>query len=206
VVKDKHTLAERLHVSHIMTGQQNCGIVAFVIRGNKFANTPLHRHVKANRWLVEKEHARAVQQRAGDLDFHPFAQRKIAHRLLDQPLQIKQFDKFIACAPVVRLGNTINGAIQLERIQGRQIPLELVAIAHNQRNLTQKILLAPRWRMAQNTRHAAGRIEQPGEYLQRGRLPRAVGSQKANYLPRLDRKRNGIDRVDGARLASHQAF
>src|SRR5690349_1466363 len=63
VVKDKHTLAERLHVSHIMTGQQNGGIVAFVIRGNKFANTPLHRHIKANRWLVEKEHAWAVQQR-----------------------------------------------------------------------------------------------------------------------------------------------
>ena len=60
------------------------------------ADALLHRHVEADRRLVEEQHLRAVQQRPGDLDLHPLAEREVAHRLGDEVADVEQLDQLVA--------------------------------------------------------------------------------------------------------------
>jgi hypothetical protein len=61
----------------------------------------------------------------------------------------------------------VDGAIALERIEHRQIPEPLLALAHHQR----------RWAAGIRAR---GARQQPGEQLERGGLSGAVGARTLN--------------------------
>jgi hypothetical protein len=45
--------------------------------------------------LVQEQHRRRVQQRAGDLALHPLAQAEVAYGLAQQTLQLQQLNQFV---------------------------------------------------------------------------------------------------------------
>ena len=96
VVDDDHPPAQRLDVGHVVAGEQHGRAVALVVLGDERADALLHRHVEADRRLVEEQHLRPVQQRAGDLHLHPLAERQVADRLVDQVADVEQLDEVVA--------------------------------------------------------------------------------------------------------------
>ena len=80
----------------------------------------------------------------------------------------------------------VDRAVQLERVERRQVPLELVAVAHHERHPAQVLALAPRRDVAEHAALAGGRVEQAGEHLQRRRLAGAVRAEEADHLAGVD--------------------
>jgi len=103
------------------------------------------------------------------------------------------------------LGDAIDGPVQLERVQRRDVPLQLVTIAHHERDLAQERLLAPLGPVTKHARLALRRVQQPREHLERGRLARAVGTQEADHLARRDVEGDAVDRPDLLGATAHQA-
>src|SRR5262245_22352681 len=61
--------------------------------------------------------------------FISLAEREVAHRLVDERPEVEQLDQLVALRPEHRLGQPVDGARELEAVERRQIPLELVAVA-----------------------------------------------------------------------------
>ena len=66
-----------------------------VVLRDEGADAALHGDVEADRRLVEEEHLRVVQQRAGDLALHPLAEAEVAHRLAQQLAELQQIDQLV---------------------------------------------------------------------------------------------------------------
>ena len=105
VVDHDHPAAERLDIGHVVAGEQDRRAGAAVVLGDERADPALHRHVQPDRRLVQEEHPRLVEQRAGDLALHPLAEREVAHRLLDDLADLEQVDQLVPPGPeIVRVG------------------------------------------------------------------------------------------------------
>ena len=138
-----------------------------------------------------------MQQRGDQLHLHPLAQRELAHRLLGQLLHAQETGQLIQRVPELRRRDRVDLAQELEAIGGRQVPPELILLPHHQRELAAERIGPLPGDEAQHPCLAGRRIDQPREHLQRRRLPRPVGAQERDHLPRLDRE---ADRLDGADL------
>src|ERR1700694_3000754 len=169
-----------------MAGEQHGSPIATVVLGDERANPLLHGDVEADRRLVEKEHARAVEQRAHDFHLHPFSERWVSHRLAYDVCDLEQLDQLVPHGDEVVLGQTVDRPIQLERVEGGQIPLQLAAGAHDERDPAEKIPLSSGWYVAEHARLAAGWIQKAGEHLEGRRLARAVWPQEADDFARFD--------------------
>ena len=179
-------LAERLDVRHVVARQQHGRVVAAVVLGDERADPLLHRHVEPDRRLVEEEHLRPVQQRADHLDLHPLAEREVPHRLADEVADVEQLDQLVAQRRELGTRDPVDRPVQLERVERGQVPLELVAVAHHERDPAEEVALALRGDVAEHARLAGGRVEQPGEHLQRRRLAGAVRAEEADDLSLAD--------------------
>ena len=157
---DDHAPAERHDVRHVVARQQHRRLVAAVVLGDERADPLLHRHVEADRRLVEEEHLRPVQERADDLDLHPLAEREVAHRLADEVADVEQLDQLVAQGREVRARDPVDRAVELERVERGQVPLQLVAVAHHERDPAQELALALRGDVAEHARLARGRVEE----------------------------------------------
>ena len=101
-----------------------------------------------------------MQQRADDLHLHALAQRKVAHRLIHERLQFQQLDEFVARALEIGHRDLVDRPVELERVQCRNVPLQLIAIAHYQRDLLEELLFALFGDVSQHPHFAAGGVEQ----------------------------------------------
>ena len=99
----------------------------------------------------------------------------------------------------------VDRADQLERVEGGQVPLELVPVAHHHRDPAQEVALALRRRVAEHPRLARRRVQQARQHLERGGLAGAVGTEEADDLARRDLEADPVDRLDLARVAADQA-
>ena len=104
------------------------------------------------------------------------------------------------------LGQPVDRAEQLERVERGQVPLELVPVAHHHRDPAQELALPLRRRVAEHARLARRRVQQPRQHLERRRLAGAVGPEEADDLAARDLEADAVDRGDLARLAPHQAL
>ena len=95
VVDDDDALAQRLDVSHVVAREQHGRAVASVVLGDERADALLHRHVEADRRLVEEQHLRQVEERADDLDLHPLAEREVPHGLVHEIGDVEQLDQLV---------------------------------------------------------------------------------------------------------------
>ena len=128
-------------IGHVVAGEQHRGPVSSVVLRNEGTDALLHGDVQPDRWLVEEQDQRPVQQGSDDLHLHPLSQRKVADRLAHQIPHVEQLDQLVAHAPEVVLRDPVDGAIELERIDGRQVPLQLIPVAHDQGYLAEEHLL-----------------------------------------------------------------
>ena len=122
VVDDDHPVAERFHVSHVMTSEQDGGAEAAVVLVDKGADAALHGDVEADGRLVEEDHLRTVEEGGGDLAFHPFAEGEVADRLAKQIAQLQQVGKLMKNLTIVGEGDAVDGPVKLEGIRGRGCP------------------------------------------------------------------------------------
>ena len=206
MVDHDHALAERLDVGHVVARQEHGRLVALVVLGDERPDPLLHRHVEPDRGLVEEEHLRPVQERADDLHLHPLAERELAHRLADEVADVEQLDQVVAQLQELGPRDPVDRPVQLERVERGQVPLELVAIPHHERDPAEEVALALGRHMAEDASLARGRVEQAGEHLQRRRLAGAVRAEEADDLTRLDLERDHVDRTHLAVLATDEAL
>ena len=96
--------AQRLDVGHVVAGQQDRRPVARGVGGDEGADAALGGDVEPERRLVQEEHPRPVQQRAGDLALHPLAEREVADRLAQQLPEVEQLDQLVERRPGTRAG------------------------------------------------------------------------------------------------------
>ena len=176
-----------------------------VVLRDERADPFLHRDVEAQGRLVEEEDGRAVEERPDDLHLHPLSEGQVTDRLVDEGAQVEQVDELVARAAELVARKAVDGADQVERVECRQVPLELVAVAHDHRDPAQKRRLAARRHVPQDAGLAGGRVKEAREHLEGGRLAGAVGAEEADDLARLDVERDAVDGMDVARLAPDEA-
>jgi len=104
----------------------------------------------------------------------------------------------------VRL-DAIDRLMQPERFLSRQVPPELVLLAHDQREAAAVSVLAMPGREAQRGRVAGGRIDQPAEQFQRRGLACSVRAEERDHLPFADGETHSADSRDGFVLAAEEA-
>ena len=84
------------------TALRRHGVVHAAVLGHEGADAALHGHVQTDGGLVQEQHLRPVQERHRDLALHPLARGQIAHRPLQQRLQIEQAGELVQGLPVLR--------------------------------------------------------------------------------------------------------
>ena len=203
---DDHALAERLDVGHVVARQHHGRLVPLPVLGDERADALLHRDVEAERRLVEEQHGRPVEERADDLDLHPLAQRELPNRLAHEVADLEQLDQLVPRLEELLARDAVDRAVELERVERRQVPLELVAVAHDQRDAAQEVALALRGHVAEHARLAGGDVEQPREHLQRRRLAGAVRAEEADDLAGRDVERDAVDGLDLPHPAADEAL
>ncbi len=147
-----------------------------------------------------------MQQRADHLDLHPLAEREVPHRLADEVVDVEQFDQLVAKRRELGTRDPVDRPVQLVRVERRQVPLELVAVAHHERDPAEEVALALRGDVPEHARLAGRRVEEPGEHLQRRRLAGAVRAEKADDLSLADLEDDVVDRADLTMLAADEAL
>src|ERR1700737_1922181 len=111
-----------------MAGEQHGSPIATVVLGDERANPLLHGDVEADRRLVEKEHARAVENQSPDFHIHPFSDGDVAHRLAYDVCALEQLDQLVPNGDERVLAQTVDRPIQLKRVEGGKVPLQLAAV------------------------------------------------------------------------------
>ena len=135
-----------------------------------------------------------MQQGRQQFGLHPLAQGKLAHRSPQLLAQLQHLGELANASLGLRLRNAVDRGINPQRIEGGQVPDQLLAVAHHQGDLAQEAGLTPKGLVACHLQLAAAGVDQTGEHFQSGGLAGAVGAQKANNLPRLDREADSIHR------------
>ena len=205
MVDHQHPLAEGLDVRHVVAGEEHGRSRAPVVLPDEVPDAALHGDVQPDRRLVQEQHPRPVQQGRRHLALHPLAQGEAAHRLLQQGPQVKQVDQLVKCRPELGHRDAVDGPVQLEGVRRRDVPHQLVAVAHHQGDLAQVGPLPAPGVVAQHLHLAPGGVEQAGEHLQGGGLARPVRAQEAHDLPRLHVEGDPVYGRDVPRAPAHQA-
>ena len=205
MVDDDDAAAELLDVRHVMAGEHDGGLLLLIVAADEFAHGLLRNHVQADGRFVQKEHLRLVQQRGDELHLHAFAQGKFTHAHVQLVRHAQQLGQLAHGPAEAVLGNAVDLGIELEGFAGGEIPPELVLLPQHQGELPAVGIGAFPRHMAEHARGAAGGIEQAGEHLQRGGLARAIRSEKAHELARLDAEADVIDGDGLLVLAADQA-
>ncbi len=92
--------------------------------------------------------------------------------------------------------DAVDRLIHEERFHCREIPEQLVPLAHDQGERPEKLGFAIVRGEAQDGGAARGGIQQPGQAFQRGGLAGSVGSQESDHLARCNREADAIDGPD----------
>ena len=90
----------------------------------------------------------------------------------------------------------VDFAVKLERIGGRQVPPELVLLAHDERELpAEGVGPVPR-RVAEHAGRAAGRVDEAGEHLEGGGLAGPVRPEERDHFAGFDGEADAVDGPD----------
>src|SRR5204862_5473197 len=101
----------------------------------------------------------------------------------------------VAHGEVVLALEPVDRAVELERVERGDVPLQLVAVPHHHRHPAQVLALAARRNVSQDARLPARRIEEARQHLERGRLAGAVRAEEPDDLAGLDVERDRVDRM-----------
>ena len=141
------------------------------------------------------KHLRAVDERGRELALHPLAERERAGGLVDQVSQLEQLGELGEGAAELGLGHLVDGPVEGEGLRGREVPEELLLLAHDQGDLLEERVLAALGHVAVDPDLAGRGEEQAGEDLEGGGLPRAVGAEEPHPLAAGDLERDAVHRL-----------
>ena len=159
----------------------------------ELAQPLLGQHVEADGRLVEDHQAGRVQQRGGDLGAHPLAQRELAHRRREELARARGGRPARRSARARRPADSAWMAARIrERLAHRQVPPQLGALAEDHADLARQAPpVGHRVAARRCVAVPAGRHQDAGEHLDRGRLAGAVGADVADRLARPRRSTSG---------------
>ena len=147
-----------------------------------------------------------MEQGADDLDLHPLAERKLSDGLAHEVAHVEQRDQLVPQREEVRTRDLVDRAVELEGVERRQVPLQLVPVAHDERDPAQEVALALRGDVPEDACLPAGHVEETGQHLEGRRLAGAVRAEEADDLAGLDLERDAVDSANLAHLAAHETL
>ena len=187
-----------LHVIHVMGGEQHRDLVFAVQLAHEVANGEFRDGIQPDRRFVEKQQARSVQQRRGQVGTHTLAERELAHRHVEHWFKVHERDQTVAVVAVCLRRDAIDVAQEVEALDHRQVPPKLGALAEDDADAADVTLpVTPRGQAIHLARSTRG-VQDSGEDLDGGRLPRSVGTDIAHKFAAFDVE---VDTVQGADFA-----
>ncbi len=202
VIDHHEAAAQPLDVGEIVRGEHQRRVAGVAEAREEAPHRLLAHHVEADRRLVEEQHLRAVQQRRRELAAHALTERELAHRRLDERVEVEQLAALREPRCVLGGGNAVDVAQQRERITERQIPPELRALAEHDADPARELQALGHRLVAAHARESAGRIQHAREHLERRRFSGAVRADVAERLAALHGEVDAVDGADHARLAA----
>src|SRR3982074_587328 len=121
MVDHDHPPAQVLHVASVMRRQKNSGALAFVQFTNVLADVLLGDDVQPNRRLVQEQNGGSVEQRANDLAAHAFPKTQLAHRHVQEVLDLETIDQFRQAGAIGSLVQLVDVSQQLQAVTRRQV-------------------------------------------------------------------------------------
>ena len=204
LVEQDQGVAEGHDVVEVMAGQDDGRCVRRAVPLQELAYVVLGDDVQPYGGLVEKDDVGFVEQCGYQLHLHPFPEGQAPHLYVDQLLHAQQCDHHAQGVPVVPVLHPVNRPVQLEGIQGRQVPPQLALVSHDHGDAAQVFLLLVEGAIPQNVDPSPRGHDQAGQHFQRGGLSRPVQADQAGYRPPGDLKGKVVDRAFKKRLAMEQ--
>ena len=202
---DDDALGQRLDVVHVVRRQQHGHALLAVEPPHELAHGELRGRIEADGRLVEEQDRGIVQQGGGELRPHALAERELAHRLGQQPLEPQHGHELVASAAIVRRRHAVDVGQQIEAVDHRQVPPELAALAEHHadaRDMAHAVLVRHE---AADLDPAARRPQDAGQDLDGRRLAGAVGADEGQQLAGLETERDIDQGVDLAPTPAHEA-
>ena len=153
----------------------------------------------------KKSTSGSVQQGRGQLAAHALAQGELAHRGVEERVEVEEPAAAGQAGGVVRGRHAVHVAQQRERVGERQIPPELGALAEHDADPARQAEALGHRLEAADPHVAGGGVQHAGEHLQGGRLARAVRPDIAERLAALHGQVDVVHRGDDARPAAQPA-
>ena len=203
---DDDPLRQRLDVVHVVGGEQDGDAALAVQALDHLAHGELRRRVQADGGLIEEEDRRLVQQGRGDLGAHALAERELAHRLVEEPLQAQEGDEFVAVAAVALRRQAVDVAQQVEAVGDWQVPPELGPLTEDDADLRHVGDAVVEGRAAVHDHASAVGFQDARENLDGGGLARPVGADEAQELAGLQGKGDVAQGLDRAVAAMDQTL
>src|SRR4029077_17626790 len=163
----------------------------------EFAHGFLAAAIEADSWLIEKKYSWTVQHLCDQFHFHPLAETKFPHHHIELLAHIEHLRQLAHDPFKVFPGNSINNAVQFERLAGGRVPPECVLLAHQEADLALHGILAFPRHIAENAGSSGGGVEQAGKHFQGCGFSGAVWAEKPDKIALSNLKG---DTVHGPRL------
>ncbi len=173
-------LAQAFDVAHVVRRQDHGGLVGLVQLLDEAADALLGQDVEPDGRLVQIENPRLIQHRRGEIAAHALAEAELTHRCVDKEVESEHVNEPTHVPRVQLVGHPVHLFDQLERLDQRQIPPELRALAEDDADV-QRVVLAIAPGDESPDHDLAGRgHKDSSEHLDRGRLARTVWPEVAN--------------------------
>ena len=115
-----------------------------------------------------------MEQGCGQFALHAFAEGKFAHLFVEKGLQVEKITELGKTVAKFVGGNIVDGLIDNKTFHRRQIPVELVFLAHNQGDLLKEERFSLLGRKIEDANPTVRGVQESGKNLQSGGLARAV--------------------------------
>src|SRR5260221_2356427 len=182
VIDDQHARAEGFYIIHVVGGQQHGHAALGVDCQQELTDTGLCYHVQANRWLVHVEHFRIVEKSRGEVPTHALAKRKLAYRCINEFVQFEQGTQLGQVGAVACFRHAVEVAQQAQRVDQRQVPPELGALAEDDSNARNQLPALLHRIESCNTPGPAAGHQDAREHFNGCAFTGAVGSNEADHL------------------------
>src|ERR1700756_2750057 len=95
MVDDEDSLAEFGDILHVVASQNRRRLSLGAMMAQEFTNILLAHHVQTDRWLVQEENFRLMEECGDQFHFHPFSETELAHHYIQFVPYIKELDQFV---------------------------------------------------------------------------------------------------------------
>src|ERR1700722_17871392 len=204
VVNNHDAAAEFLDVVEVVRRQQHRG-AEFAIDGpQEMAVVVLRYNVQPDGGLVEKQQRRIVHARGGQIPTHSFAKCELAPRRVEVIANVQDGVEVLHARVKIALRDVVDAPQQLEGLDHRDVPPQLRALAKHHADGFHVLAALAVGKVPIDADFAAGGNQNPGEHLDCGGFPRAVGPDVANHFAAFDGETHAVHRGIGSVIANEE--